>query len=338
MSGQVGVQVPWSSRGQSYTIIGDTDSATKLEFAQRAQQQEAPARLAVADSTLSCSSWSPHRLVYAMLRSYRRLTQLLGGPERAAVAAASAVPPQPQSPGSAALSSQAGHATSVQDHAEEVWWDELEAVADHRGSGGSDGGRRRFGGRRTPPLDAPIDRPRTLRDYQRMMLGLSRRKRCGARLGAGALAAASATAAAACRAAQLAWPSMTRSLPCCRAYLMRDVLEEMSLNGVRPDQQILTTGAAAREGGHCQGVCRTAWLAALPTSPLPCPPPALSHTPPARHPTTATGLLACMKRRKLGDALFFFEEMKRRGIQLDVSSGQTLAACMHVWGSNRGTI
>jgi hypothetical protein len=35
-------------------------------------------------------------------------------------------------------------------------------------------------------------------------------------------------------------------LPACRAYLIRDVVDEMSLNGVRPDRFILQTGAAAR--------------------------------------------------------------------------------------------
>jgi pentatricopeptide repeat protein len=30
------------------------------------------------------------------------------------------------------------------------------------------------------------------------------------------------------------------------------------------------------------------------------------------------GLFACMKNRKLGDAMYFFEGMKKRGMQLDV--------------------
>ena len=34
---------------------------------------------------------------------------------------------------------------------------------------------------------------------------------------------------------------------------------------------------------------------------------------------SAPGLFYCMKSRKLGDAMFFFEEMKRRGIAPDVS-------------------
>jgi pentatricopeptide repeat protein len=59
---------------------------------------------------------------------------------------------------------------------------------------------------------------------------------------------------------------------------MRDVLEEMSLNGVRPDRQIYYTG-----------------------------------------------LFSAMKSRKLGDAMYFWEEMQRHGYQPDVSR----AACTH---------
>lgn len=66
-----------------------------------------------------------------------------------------------------------------------------------------------------------------------------------------------------------------------RAYLIRDVVDEMSLNGVRPDKFVLQTG-----------------------------------------------LFACMKARKLGDAMFFFEEMQRRGMEPDTAAySSAISAC-----------
>lgn len=52
---------------------------------------------------------------------------------------------------------------------------------------------------------------------------------------------------------------------------MRDVFEEMSLNGIRPNRR-----------------------------------------------SYYTGLIACMRMRKLGDAMYFWEEMQRRGLEPDV--------------------
>ncbi|PRW56853.1 pentatricopeptide repeat superfamily isoform A [Chlorella sorokiniana] len=73
----------------------------------------------------------------------------------------------------------------------------------HRDGGGE---RRHGGGRRFPRMhgwEAPIDTPRTLQDYEKLVLGLARRR---------------------------------------RAYLIRDVLDEMLLNGMRPNRFILSTG------------------------------------------------------------------------------------------------
>lgn len=72
---------------------------------------------------------------------------------------------------------------------------------------------------------------------------------------------------------------------------MRDVLEEMSLNGMRPN--------------------RRSYLA---------------------------GLYASMRGRKLGDAMFFWEEMRRHGYEPDVGAGVSeeggcWAGCWAGWGA-----
>ncbi|KAL4427822.1 hypothetical protein ABPG75_001911 [Micractinium tetrahymenae] len=126
---------------------------------------------------------------------------------------------------------------------DESWWREVLG-----GEGGGEGGSSKqeqhhaARPRRFDRLDAPIDAPRSLRDYQKMVFALSRRK---------------------------------------RAYLIRDVVDEMWLNGIRPDKFVLQTG-----------------------------------------------LFACMKARKLGDAMFFFEEMQRRGMEPDSAAySSAISAC-----------
>lgn len=66
---------------------------------------------------------------------------------------------------------------------------------------------------------------------------------------------------------------------------MRDVMEEMSLNGIRPGRQ-----------------------------------------------TYHLGLMAATKSRKLGDALYFWEEMLRHGVQPDVRERSSTRS-----SSSRGT-
>ena len=70
---------------------------------------------------------------------------------------------------------------------------------------------------------------------------------------------------------QLLPPGAGGAAPRCRAYLLRDVFDEMSLNGVRPTRPV--------------------WL---------------------------TALHIAMRARKLGDALHFWEEMRRHGVEPDV--------------------
>lgn len=68
---------------------------------------------------------------------------------------------------------------------EESWWREVQG-ADGGGSGGGAGQhpqeqqRSRHSRYSSIRLEAPIDAPRTLRDYQKMVLALSRRRRCEA--------------------------------------------------------------------------------------------------------------------------------------------------------------
>lgn len=120
----------------------------------------------------------------------------------------------------------------------------------HRDGGGGD--RRRGGGgggRRFPRMhgEAPIDTPRSLQDYQNLVLGLARRKRCVAPGLAGGSAGHAAATAHASRGTAAGLANWLPSCPppvhtLCRAYLIRDVLDEMLLNGMRPNRFILTTG------------------------------------------------------------------------------------------------
>lgn len=62
---------------------------------------------------------------------------------------------------------------------DEAWWQEVQGGSGGSGGGGEQEQQHAARTRRIDRLDAPIDAPRTLRDYQRMVFALSRRKRCG---------------------------------------------------------------------------------------------------------------------------------------------------------------
>lgn len=184
-----------------------------------------------------------------MLGPSRRLGSLLGT-SRAAAAALDAVLSKPiAEQGARPLSSSTSAAAADHQTADEAWCHEVQGA---EGGGGGDGGDRRQRGRQgSRRLDAPIDAPRTLRDYQNIVVALSRRKRCalllccgaaGMRRGWPACRHCGAALMPACKHAHIALASNRLKTGCHRAYLIRDVLDEMSLNGVRPDRFILTTG------------------------------------------------------------------------------------------------
>ena len=122
------------------------------------------------------------------------------------------------------------------------------------------------------------------------------------------------------------------------AYLIRDVVDEMSLSGLRPDRFILQTGASPPAGPACPRLPPT--ITASPPQLCAARVPAgssralpfyctLTTTPALCHSFSApalAGMFACMKNRKLGDAMYFFEEMKRRGMPMDVSVAAVLSA------------
>lgn len=133
----------------------------------------------------------------------RLLPALLGGSRSSASAWT-----QPLLDGVPARFSSTLSADDVHDEAppvDESWWAEVQAGAADGGDG--DGEQQRQPRRhQNERLDAPIDVRRSLKDYQKMVLALTRRK---------------------------------------RAYLIRDVVDEMSLSGIRPDKFVLQTGLFA---------------------------------------------------------------------------------------------
>lgn len=163
---------------------------------------------------------------------------------------------------------EAVHAAPV----DEAWWQEVQGGSDGGGGGGSGEQEQQYAGRsrRSDRLDAPIDAPRSLRDYQKMVFALSRRKRCGAPA-CTTLRQTLPDALQPCTAClHTCRPCMTlrhvasngagqgsvhtcACPPClrCSAYLIRDVVDEMSLNGIRPDKFVLQTGERLRSEGRC---------------------------------------------------------------------------------------
>jgi hypothetical protein len=121
-----------------------------------------------------------------MLCTTRRLGGILpalAGSSAGAAAACDAVLSRPL-----ALEGNRRHSTAPRSQnaepepVEESWWREVQGAA-HSGGGGAEQHpqqRSRHSRYSSIRLEAPIDAPRTLRDYQKMVLALSRRRRCGA--------------------------------------------------------------------------------------------------------------------------------------------------------------
>ena len=124
-----------------------------------------------------------------MLRATRRLWGILPaitGRSTGAAAACDAVLSRPLAVEDCRRhSSVIGAQNAETEPVDESWWREVQGAAD--GSSGSGGGaeqhpqqqhsrQTRYSNTR---LEAPIDAPRALRDYQKMVLALSRRRRCG---------------------------------------------------------------------------------------------------------------------------------------------------------------
>ena len=273
----------------------------------------------------------------SMLCSTRRLASLLPalvGGARAATAACDLVLRRPlPGEGGRQQSSQSSAPSAEAAPVDESWWREVQAAGDDGEEEPTQHGRRFV------RVDAPIDAHRTLNDYRKMVFALSQRKRC----------AAAAAPPACCL--PVSFPTEG---PCACTMLVASghTLEWFCCLDAGPTSYATwwtkcRSTACGQTASYCRRVggwdgncnapfgalsCALRWASrrrAWAWRGVAC---AADSCARACAPSPRAGLFSCMKSRKLGDAMYFFEEMKRRGMQPDVSSrpraGAAAATCL----------